>query len=92
MAMPRNLDIKRMILVVLGSPLLGGFFWGVFNPPGGWDNVGGRIVHGLLAAPMSLFVMFVRPDKVQSWPFIAAAFLLLLFVAIRWPRPIPGAA
>jgi hypothetical protein len=81
-----------MLLVALGSPLLGGFAWGVLNPPAGWENLGGRLIHGVLAAPVSLFVMFLRPDKLQSWLAIALATALLLFLAIRWPRSPTGGA
>jgi hypothetical protein len=81
-----NFGLKRLLIVVVGSPLLGGFAWGVMNPPAGWDNVAGRLIHGALAAPMSLFVLFSRPDKLQSWLYIAVAFVLLLVLAIRWPR------
>ncbi|HWT17057.1 MAG TPA: hypothetical protein VN581_14870 [Patescibacteria group bacterium] len=91
MALLDNLSLKRILMVVVGSPLLGGFVWGALNPPSGWDNLAGRFLHGALAAPMSLFIMFARPDKLQSWLFIAFAFVLLLFLAIRLPRLPPSA-
>ena len=86
MTLPGNLSFKRILIVIVGSPLLGGFAWGTLHPPSGWDSVAGRVINGLLAAPMSLFVMFARPDKLQSWLFIALAFVMLLLLAIRWPR------
>lgn len=92
MAMAGNLSLKRILIVVVASPLLGGFVWGVLNPPSGWDNLGGRFIHGALAAPMSFFVMFARPDKLQSWLFVALAFVILLFLAIRLPRSPASAA
>jgi hypothetical protein len=91
MALPGNLSLKRIVIVLVGSPLLGGFVWGALNPPATWDHLVGRFIHGVLAAPMSLFVMFARPDKLQSWLFIAVAFVFLLFLAIRMPRSRPGA-
>lgn len=92
MALPGNLSLKRILIVVVGSPLLGGFVWGALNPPSGWDNLAGRFIYGVLAAPMSFFVMFARPDKLQSWAFIAVAFVFLLLLAIRMPRSQPSAA
>ncbi len=92
MALPGNLSFKRILIVIVGSPLLGGFAWGTLNPPAGWDSLAGRLLNGALAAPMSFFVMFARPDKLQSWLFIALAFVVLLFLAIRWPRSPSNAA
>ena len=93
MAFPGNLNPKRILVVVVGSPLLGGFAWGAMNPPSGWDNFGGRLIHGLLAAPGMFLLLFARPDKLQwAWLFIAPAFVLLLSLAIRWPRSTSGAA
>ena len=86
MAIAGNLSFKRMLFVVLASPAVGGFAWGALNPPSGWDNLAGRLIHGVLAVPMTFFTMFARPDKVPSWACIAIAFLLLCLVAIRWPR------
>jgi uncharacterized membrane protein YccC len=87
-----NLSIKRSLLAIVGSPLLGGFAWGVLNPSSGWETLVGRLIHGILAAPMSLFMVFTRPDKVPSWPLVAVALLILLLAAMRWPRSHPAPA
>lgn len=93
MAVPGNLTLKRMVFVVLAAAPVGGFAWGVLNPPSGWDNIAGRLIHGVLAVPVTVFTMFARPDKVPSWTYIAIAFLLLCLVAVRWPRSTePGSA
>ena len=85
MSLPGNLGATRVFLALAGAPMLGGFAWGVLNPPAGFENFAGRLIHGALAAPMSLFMIFVRPDRVPSWPLIAVALLLLLWVGMRWP-------
>ena len=93
MALPGNLSVKRILIVVVGSPLLGGFVWGAFNPPSGWDNLAGRLIHGVLAAPGTVLLLVARPDKLQwGWLFIGLAFVLLLTLALRWPRSASGAA
>lgn len=86
MANAGNLTVKRFAYAVAGSPLLGGFAWGVLNPSSGMEGLIARFVDGVLAAPMFVFVMFARPSRLPSWLFVAAAFLLLLFIAIRWSR------
>lgn len=90
MAALENLSIKRLVFVFIGSPLLGSFVWAVFNPPAGWENVLFRFIHGVLVAPVSLFVMVMRPDKIQSWAYIGVTFLLLSWIAIRLPRSSVG--
>jgi hypothetical protein len=89
MALTGNLSPRRMLFVVLASPAVGGFAWGILHPPNGWENFTGRLLNGVLAVPMTFLTMLARPDKVPSWAYIAAAFLVLCLVAIRWPRAAP---
>ena len=81
-----NLSPMRFLVALLGAPFLGGFIWGVLNPSSGMDSFAGRLINGVLAAPMTVFTMLMRPDKVPSWLCVFAAFLLLLWLAIRVPR------
>ena len=85
MSLPGNLGGTRIFLAFAGAPLLGGFAWGVLNPPAGFDSFLGRMIHGALAAPMSLFMIFIRPDRVPSWPLVGVALLFLLWVGMRLP-------
>ena len=39
-----------------------------------------------MLVPMALIMVVVRPDRVPSWTAVGVAFLVLLWVAIRFPR------
>lgn len=92
MAVGGNLSVKRFIFALAASPLVGGFAWGVMNLPNGWSGLAARLINGVLAAPMFVFVLFARPSRVPSFLYILAAFLVLLWIALRLPKAPKNAA